>query len=81
MGLNMKIVQVTMEPDLLREVDRVAAGRRQPRSVVVRDALRRLLAQERRRALEEADRAGYRCRPVQAGEFDVFDEVVAWPPR
>jgi metal-responsive CopG/Arc/MetJ family transcriptional regulator len=75
----MGTVQIVLGKDLLRAADRVARRRRVNRSALVREALRehlkRLAAQER----EERDRAGYTARPIEPGEFDVWDKAAAWP--
>ncbi|MBI5480668.1 MAG: ribbon-helix-helix protein, CopG family [Deltaproteobacteria bacterium] len=77
----MRVVQITLEPELLSAVDRTAKQHRTTRSALVREALRRFIVELRTRAREAADREGYRRAPVRPGEFDVFDGVAAWPPK
>jgi len=77
----MRVVQITLEPELLGAVDRTARQRRTTRSALVREALRRFLLELGTRAREAADREGYGRKPVRPGEFDVFDAVTAWPPK
>jgi metal-responsive CopG/Arc/MetJ family transcriptional regulator len=78
---HMKAVQLTMDSELLEDVDLAARERKTTRSAWVRHALRAYLVAERRRRLEEADRQGYARMPVRPGEFEEWDEVAAWPPE
>ncbi len=68
-----------MEPDLLARVDRAAKRLRSDRSKLVRLALARFLADERRRELEERHRAAYQQRPQRADEVEPWVDVQAWP--
>ena len=73
----MKPVQIVLDDDLLREVDREARRSKSNRSAFVRDALREHLRRQRVRELEARHRAGYERFP--ATEFEVWDRVSAWP--
>lgn len=74
----MKTAQVTLEPELVDEVDRAVARLRTSRSAFTRDALRRSLARLKREELERRHREGYARRPVAPGEFDVWEDEQAW---
>jgi metal-responsive CopG/Arc/MetJ family transcriptional regulator len=75
----MKTIQVVLEDELLREVDREARRARVNRSRLIREALRQLLRQRKIHELEGRHRQAYGQAPETAGEFDVFDVVRAWP--
>lgn len=73
----MKAVQIVLDDELLRAVDREARRSKSNRSALVRTALREHLKGRRIRELEARHRAGYLRSP--ATEFDVWDRVAAWP--
>ena len=77
----MKTIQMTIDADLLRAVDRVTRARRTSRSAFIRDAL---VAELRREQVAEAERrhaAGYERQPVLAGEFDLWTTEQDWGAR
>jgi metal-responsive CopG/Arc/MetJ family transcriptional regulator len=75
----MGTVQIVLGRELLKAADRAARRRHLNRSALVREALRehlkRLAALER----ERQDRAGYEARPIEPGEFDVWNKAASWP--
>ena len=74
----MKTVQMTLEPELVAQVDRVARRLRVTRSAFTRRALAAEIERLRIQDFERRHREAYRRKPVQAGEFDwPGDEV--WP--
>ena len=76
---SVQTIQIVLGKDLLRATDRAARRRHVNRSVLVREALqehlRRLATGERERRARE----GYQSRPLELGEFGVWDKVAAWP--
>ena len=75
----MKTVQMTIEPKLVAEVDRVARRLGVTRSAFTRRALR---AEIQRIRIEEAERRhkeGYRRKPPRRGELDGWDREQVWP--
>ena len=60
----MQTVQMTLDEDLVTEVDAAAARLGTSRSAFTRDALRLALAELRERELEHRHREGYRRHPV-----------------
>lgn len=64
-------VQMTLEPGLVKTVDRMAKRRGISRSAFTREALSRAIEAETIRAKEEKHRQGYKSHPVRAGEFHV----------
>ena len=75
----MKTVQMTLEPELVTQVDRVARRLGLTRSAFTRRALRAALEQLRVQELERRHRDGYRRKPVRSGEFDVWTSEQVWP--
>ena len=75
----MKTVQMTLEPELVAQVDRAARRLKTSRSgftrQALRDALRRLANAER----EARHHRGYASHPARAGEFDVWENEQVWP--
>lgn len=74
----MKTVQMTLEEDLVAEIDKLAARLGTSRSAVTRDALRDALAKAKERELERRHREGYRRKPVKKGEFSGWESEQAW---
>lgn len=74
----MKTVQMTLDEDLVAEVDQAARRLKTSRSAFARDALRRAIRQLRIRELEEEHRRGYERAPVSQGEFSVWEDEQAW---
>jgi metal-responsive CopG/Arc/MetJ family transcriptional regulator len=66
----MKTVQMTLDDELVRAVNRAVKKLGTTRSAFTRDALRAALRQLEVRERERRDRAGYAARPVRKGEFD-----------
>jgi metal-responsive CopG/Arc/MetJ family transcriptional regulator len=75
----MRTVQMTLEEDLVKAVDRTARKLGTTRSAFARKALRDALARARDLALEEKHRAGYERKPVRKGEFDIWEKEQVWP--
>jgi len=68
----MKTIQMTIDPRLLKAVDRLTRARKTTRSALIRMALEAELRRERVRALEAEHIAGYQRNPVAPGEFDAW---------
>ncbi len=74
MASTMKVIQVTMDQPLLEQLDKAAACDGKARSVLIRDAVAKML---RKRHFEEAER-----REIESyqPEPDDVSEVEAWIP-
>jgi metal-responsive CopG/Arc/MetJ family transcriptional regulator len=70
---------MTLEPELLRAVDRTAKKLGTTRSAFTRQALREALDRLQQRALDRQDREGYARKPVRAGEFGAWESEQVWP--
>jgi metal-responsive CopG/Arc/MetJ family transcriptional regulator len=69
---------MTIDPRLLKAVDKLTRTRKTTRSALIRTALESELRRERMRELEEQHAAGYKRHPVAAGEFDAWIEEQDW---
>jgi len=74
----MKTIQMTLEEDLLREVDRTVKKLRTSRSGLIRTSLRQYLKTVSERLLEDQHREGYARHPVRKGEFDAWETEQEW---
>jgi metal-responsive CopG/Arc/MetJ family transcriptional regulator len=74
----MKTVQMTLDEDLVKEVDLIAKELNTTRSALTREALRAAIRDIKLKRLEKLHRAGYERYPVAKGEFDVWNDQQAW---
>jgi len=74
----MKTIQMTLDEDLVKTVDKAVKSLRTTRSAFTRDALRQALRSMHTRRLEERHRLGYMKRPAARGEFDVWEAEQTW---
>ncbi len=74
----MKVVQMTLDEDLVAEVDRVAKKLGTNRSAFTRQALRDAVERTRVSGLERKHREGYLHRPVKRGEFSTWEAEQIW---
>jgi metal-responsive CopG/Arc/MetJ family transcriptional regulator len=75
----MRIVQLTLDEDLVEKVDELVAKLGTSRSAFARDALRHALARRRELAQERRHREGYRKKPVSKSEFAGWQSEQVWP--
>lgn len=74
----MKTVQMTLDDDLVKAVDKVAKQQKTSRSEFTRHALRDALEKVKIKQLEKAHQAGYQKKPVANNEFSVRDDEQQW---
>ena len=74
----MTTIQMTLEEELLREMDRTVKKLRTTRSALIRDSIRLYLKTIHMKQLEAKHRAGYTKQPVAQGEFDVPESDRSW---
>lgn len=74
----MKVVQMTLDEELVAAVDRVAKKLRTSRSAFTRQALREAVERTRVSGLERQHREGYLHRPVKRGEFSTWEAEQVW---
>lgn len=74
----MRTVQITLDDELVVEVDNLAKRLQTSRSAFTRDALRSAIERHTTALLEEQHREGYRRQPVTMEEFSVWEAERAW---
>lgn len=74
----MRTIQMTLDDDLVRAVDRVSKQLHTNRSAFTRKALREALARYNLEQLERKHRQGYERHPVGVDEFSVWETEHAW---
>ena len=74
----MKIVQMTLDEDLIQAVDKVTRRLGTTRSAFTREALREALSKQNIERLERQHRQGYENRPVAKDEFAVWEDEQVW---
>ena len=74
----MKTVQMTLDENLIKSVDKIVKAIGTTRSAFTRDALRQALKNYRIKLLEEKHRRGYQRSPVRLCEFSVLEDEQQW---
>jgi metal-responsive CopG/Arc/MetJ family transcriptional regulator len=74
----MRTIQMTLDDNLVKEVDRVSKELHTNRSAFTRKALQDALARYNLRKLERKHRQGYEEHPVVADEFSLWETEQAW---
>jgi len=74
----MRIVQMTLDDELVEAVDKVVEDLNTTRSSFTRNALREALERYHARRLEEQHRKGYERHPVAKDEFSVWEKEQDW---
>ncbi len=68
-------ISITVDPSLLKAIDRVAKDSKRTRSDICRIALRKWLHSEREALLVREEQEAYRAHPVSPDEFDDLMEA------
>ena len=74
----MRTIQMTLDEDLLKAVDKTVKKLNTTRSAFTRDALREAVHRLHIQRLEKRHKQGYRSKPVKKGEFDIWEKEQAW---
>jgi metal-responsive CopG/Arc/MetJ family transcriptional regulator len=74
----MRTIQMTLDDNLVKEVDRVSKQLHTNRSAFTRKALREALVRYNLKQLERKHRQGYERQPVTADEFSVWETEQIW---
>ena len=74
----MKIIQMTLDENLVKEVDQVVKQLRMNRSAFTRQALRAAIDRHNQEQLEQQHKQGYERQPVAPGEFSVWESEQQW---
>ena len=74
----MRTIQMTLDDDLVKAVDRVSKQLQTSRSAFTRKALREAIARYNLEQLERKHRQGYQKHPVAVDEFSVWETEQDW---
>lgn len=74
----MRTIQMTLDDELVKAVDRVSKQLRTSRSAFTRKALREALSRYNLEQMERKHREGYGRCPVTADEFSVWETEQTW---
>lgn len=74
----LKTIQMTIEEQLLEEVDKVVVALDTSRSAFLRDALRMALRRYRTALLEQRHANGYSARPMNSEEIEEWSDEQVW---
>jgi len=74
----MRTIQMTLDDDLVKTVDRIARQLRTNRSAFTREALRDAISRYCLEQLERKHREGYKRFPTVADEFSVWEQEQSW---
>ena len=74
----MRTIQMTLDDDLVKLVDKVIQEQKTTRSAFTRKALREAVEKARLKALEEKHRQGYERQPVNQETFSIWEEEQTW---
>lgn len=74
----MRTIQMTLDDNLVKAVDRAAKELHTNRSAFTRKALQDALVRYKQEQLENRHRQGYEQNPVASDEFSVWESEQAW---
>ena len=74
----MRTIQMTLDDDLVKAVDRISKQLHTSRSAFTRKALREALTRHNIEQLELRHCKGYKQQPVATDEFSVWENEQAW---
>lgn len=74
----MRTIQMTLDDNLVKSVDKVVKELKTTRSAFTRNALRDAINHFSISRLEEKHRRGYELHPVNKEEFSVWEEEQDW---
>ena len=74
----MRTVQMTLDDDLVKAVDRVSKQLQTSRSAFTRKALREALSRYNLELLEQKHRQGYEQHPISTDEFSAWEGEQVW---
>lgn len=74
----MRTIQMTLDDDLVKAVDRVSKRLHTNRSAFTRKALREALSRYSIEQLELKHRQGYERHPISTDEFSIWEAEQAW---
>ena len=75
----MKTIQITIDPDLLHEIDSDEESRKRGRSAFLRQAVRYYLEQKRLKSISEKYRSGYTQELPKEDDITIWEDEQVWP--
>lgn len=77
-SIMMKTIQMTIDEELLTRVDQATQFLGMARSAFIRQSLELALRNQAIAEMERKQISGYQQQPVNAGEFDVWENEQSW---
>lgn len=74
----MRIVQITLDDELVKQIDRLSKKRKLTRSAFMHEALTKAVAHYTELGAEKKHRQGYVAHPVNKDEFSVWENEQDW---
>jgi len=74
----MRTVQMTLDDELVKAVDKAVKRLKTTRSAFAREALRQALSNLKIVELEQQHRRGYRLHPAGQNEFSLWEDEQKW---
>lgn len=74
----MRTVQMTLDEDLINEVDKASKSLNTNRSAFTRKALTEAIARYKQKQLEAQHKQGYEQHPTAVNEFSVWENEQEW---
>ncbi len=74
----MRTIQITIDESLLAEVEQALKQMDMSRSAFIRNALQLAMKQQKNLLMERKHQDGYTNKPVEQGEFDVWEPEQEW---
>ena len=74
----MRTVQMTLDEELVKAIDKAVKRLKTTRSAFAREALRKALSNLKIAELEHRHRQGYQMHPVSKKEFSVWENEQEW---
>ena len=74
----MQNIQITIDENLLTDVDKLIKTLNMTRSAFIRDSLKLSIKRHQIIEMERQHIEGYKKHPVKAGEFDIWHEEQVW---
>jgi metal-responsive CopG/Arc/MetJ family transcriptional regulator len=75
----METIQLVLAAKLLKAINLAAKRQKVNRSALIRDALQQHLKRLHKLELEAQDRRGYLAQPQREQEFQIWEDIAAWP--
>ena len=76
----MKTIQITIDPDLLHQIDNDEEVKKKGRSAFLRQAVRYYLEKKRLNSISDKYRSGYSQGLVKKDDFTLWEDEQVWPP-